>query len=158
MEDTQFWLEQDGVGTALVLIFSDPMVDVMSNVGSRLGVSNFYVAFVLAPLASNASELLASLAYAGKKSKKTITVSLSSLEGAACMNNTFCLGIFMGLVFYQDLAWKFTAETLAILVVELLVACIAVQRTMRLWHALCALTLFPLSICFVAGLEAIGLD
>ena len=27
----------------------------------------------------------------GKKSKKTITVALSALEGAACMNNTFCL-------------------------------------------------------------------
>ena len=61
----------------------------------------FYVAFVLAPLASNASELIASVNYASKKSKKTITVALAALEGAACMNNTFCLAIFMGLIFFQ---------------------------------------------------------
>ena len=124
------------LGTALVLIFSDPMVDVMSNVGERVKVPRsrrdhaettprprrdrehrspraegrrrscsqvppFYVAFVLAPLASNASELIASVNYASKKSKKTITVALAALEGAACMNNTFCLAIFMGLIFFQ---------------------------------------------------------
>lgn len=47
------------LGTILVLIFSDPMVDVMSEIGARSGVPTFYVSFVLAPLASNASELIA---------------------------------------------------------------------------------------------------
>ena len=92
-----------GFALALILVFSDPMVEVMSNVGERVGIPPFYVAFVLAPLASNASELIASLAYAGKKTRKTITVSLSALEGAACMNNTFCLGIFFVLIYYQAL-------------------------------------------------------
>ena len=147
-----------GAGTFLVLTFSDPMVDVMSNMGERLGVPAFYIAFILAPLASNASELLASLSYASKKTKKTITVSLSSLEGAACMNNTFCLGIFMALIYAKGLVWKFTAETLAILVVELCVACIAIKPTQTLAHAVAALSLFPLSIVFVAGLEALGYD
>ena len=73
---------------------------------------------MLAPLASNASELIASYNYAKKKTQKTISVSLAALEGAACMNNTFCLSIFMGLVFFKGLAWKFSAETLSILVVE----------------------------------------
>ena len=50
-----------GLGTLLVVVFSDPMVDVMSNLGARIGVPPFYIAFVLAPLASNASELIASL-------------------------------------------------------------------------------------------------
>ena len=43
-------------------------------------------------------------------------VSLAALEGAACMNNTFCLAIFMALVYFKGLAWKFSAETLTILV------------------------------------------
>ena len=100
-------------GTAMVLIFSDPMVGVMSNVGARIGVAPFYVSFILAPLASNASELIASISYAKKQNKKTISVALAALEGAACMNNTFCLAIFMGLLYFQGLAWKFTAETVA---------------------------------------------
>uniref|UniRef100_A0A7S4F8L6 EF-hand domain-containing protein n=2 Tax=Chrysotila carterae TaxID=13221 RepID=A0A7S4F8L6_CHRCT len=146
------------LGTALILLFSDPMVDVMSNVGERVGVPSFYVAFVLAPLASNASELIASLNYAAKKTKKTITISLAALEGAACMNNTFCLAIFMGLVFFKRLAWKFCAETLAILFIELAIALIAAQPTQRTWTAFVAIALFPVSICLVAGLEAVGLD
>ena len=44
-----------GAGLLLVLVFSDPMVDVMNNMGARVGVPPFYVAFILAPLASNAS-------------------------------------------------------------------------------------------------------
>jgi len=147
-----------GLGTLMVVVFSDPMVDVMSNLGERIGVPPFYIAFVLAPLASNASELIASLMYAGKKTKKTITVSLSALEGAACMNNTFCLAIFMALIYFKGLVWKFSAETLAILIVQILVAGVALLPTMHMGHALFVLSLYPLSIVFVAGLEAMGLD
>ena len=77
------------LGTILVVYFSDPMVDVMQEIAVRANLSPFYVSFILAPLASNASEVLASQYYASKKTRKTITVSLSALEGAASMNNTF---------------------------------------------------------------------
>jgi Ca2+/H+ antiporter len=77
------------VGTAMVVYFSDPMVDVMQEIAVRANLSPFYVSFILAPLASNASEVIASQYYAAKKTRKTITVALSALEGAASMNNTF---------------------------------------------------------------------
>ena len=51
----------------------------------RAGVSPFYVSFVLAPLASNASELIAAYSYALKKTQKSVTISFTALEGAACM-------------------------------------------------------------------------
>tara|TARA_B100000795_G_scaffold257105_1_gene230054 strand:+ start:392 stop:562 length:171 start_codon:yes stop_codon:yes gene_type:complete len=54
-------------------------------------VPPFYVAFILAPLASHASEVIASYSYAAKKTKRTITVSLAALEGAPCMDTTLCL-------------------------------------------------------------------
>jgi Ca2+/Na+ antiporter len=75
-------------GTFLVLVFSDPMVDVLGEVGRRIGVSSFYISFILAPLASNASELFAAYQYATKKTRKTITISFSTLLGAAILNNT----------------------------------------------------------------------
>lgn len=77
------------IGTAIVIYFSDPMVDVMQEIAVRASIPPFYVSFVLAPLASNASEVVASMYYASKKTRKTISVSLSALEGAASMNNTF---------------------------------------------------------------------
>jgi hypothetical protein len=69
-------------------------------------------------LASNASELIASFNYAAKKTPKSISISLATLEGAACMNNTFGLSIFMFLIYTQGLAWEYLAETFVILFVQ----------------------------------------
>jgi hypothetical protein len=107
----------------------------------------------------NSSAPIASLIrYARKKTQKTITVALAALEGAACMNNTFCLAIFMCLVYFKNLAWKFSAETLAILLVELLVGMVAMQKVMTTTTAYMVLALFPLSIVFIATLKSLGFD
>lgn len=94
------------IGTFLVILFSDPMVDVMQEIAVRIGMSPFYVSFILAPLASNASEVLSSMYYSQKKTRKTITVALSTLCGAAALNNTFCLCIFFFLIYFRGLAWQ----------------------------------------------------
>jgi Ca2+/Na+ antiporter len=143
-----------GSGTLLVLLFSGPMVDVMSEIGKRLDISAFYVSFVLAPIASNSSELVASYNYAAKKTPKTITIALVQLEGAACMNNTFCLLIFYLLVFVRRLAWEFTAETVAIVVAELLVGMVAMSKKVHTVGAgLAVLWLYPISLLMVYYME-----
>ena len=147
-----------GLGTVLVLLFSDPMVDVMSQLGTVMNLKPFYISFVLAPLASNASELIASYNYALKKTSKTITISLTALEGAAIMNNTFCLGIFLALVYFRGLEWEFAAETISILFVQLCVMYIAVKKVQTVKHGLFIILLFPVSIALVALLEGAGLD
>jgi Ca2+/Na+ antiporter len=146
------------IGTTLVIMFSDPMVDVMQEIAVRAGLSPFYVAFILAPLASNASEVLASQYYAAKKTRKTITVSLSALEGAASMNNTFCLSIFMALIYFRGLAWQYTAETISIVLVEMIIAIMVQKTVMTSKDAVIIIAIFPLSIILVAALEAIGFD
>eukprot|EP00981_Chlorochromonas_danica_P003949 scaffold748_cov176-Ochromonas_danica.AAC.3 len=145
-----------GIGTIIVLLVSDPMVDVMSELGKRTGIPAFYIAFVLAPLASNASELIASYNYALKKTPTTISISMATLEGAAVMNNTFVLGIFMLLICTQSLVWEFFAETLSILLVEVVIAIFALKKTHTILDAFLILSLYPLSLGFVAGLEAMG--
>jgi Ca2+/Na+ antiporter len=151
---------QMGLGTLMVLIFSDPMVDILSEIGNRTGVSSFYIAFVLAPLASNASELIAAYNYAQKKTQKSMAISLSTLCGAGCMNNTFCLAIFMGLVYCSGLAWQFTAETISIIVVQIIVGVIVLlKRVQTLLDACLIFGLYPLSLLFVWFLEnKVGLD
>jgi len=146
------------IGTALVLIISDPMVDVLSEVAVRINVPSFYVAFILAPLASNASEVIASQHYAAKKTRKTITVALTALEGAASMNNTFCLAIFMALIFFRGLAWQYSAETISILVVQFVIGIWALQDKMSTFHAYIIISIFPLSIVLVAVMEHFGMD
>jgi len=145
-----------GLGTIVVLLFSDPMVDVLDELGNRFNINPFYVAFVLAPLASNASELIASINYATKKTKKTITISLGALEGAACMNNTFCLAIFLCLIFFKGLAWEFSAETISIIFVELVLFGFTLKKTHRLFDAILILSLYPFSIFLVWIIENKG--
>lgn len=74
------------------------------------------------------------------------------------MNNTFCLSIFMGLIFFRQLAWQYTAETAAIIIVEVVVASLVQKENMTLLRGLLVMALFPLSIALVATLEAFGLD
>jgi len=151
--------KQMAIGTVLVLIFSDPMCGVFTSIGERTGIDAFYISFVLAPLASNASELIASVNFAAKKTSHTTTVSMTQLEGAAIMNNTFCLGIFALLIFAKDLAWTFSAETLSIILVQIAMYIVARMKTQSLAIGYLVLALYPLSIIFVAVMEkAVGLD
>lgn len=152
--------QQMGLGTLLVLTFSDPMVDVLAAIGKSTGISPFYVSFVLAPIASNASELTAAYNFASKKTKASITISLDTLLGAACMNNTFCLGVFLALVWFQGLAWKFSAETLCILITEwIMFVYVMVKRTQTMADGCFVLALYPLSLALVWILEnLVGLD
>jgi len=109
------------VGTFLVLLFSDLMVDVMQEIANRANMSMSYVSFIHAPIAINACGFIAIRYYALKKMYNSITVSLTALEGAASMNNTFCLPILMGLLYFRGLEWSYTAETITIVVVQFVV-------------------------------------
>jgi flagellar biosynthesis protein FliQ len=65
--------------------------------------------------------VIGSLYFAAKKTNSKMSITLSSLYGAATMNSTFCLAIFYALVYFQGLTWDFTAEVIAIAVVVLIV-------------------------------------
>merc|ERR1719162_2214930 len=135
------------------------MVDVLVQIGVATGIPSFYVSFCLAPLASNASELLSSMKLAAKKTPPSLTQALQTLEGAACMNNTFCLGIFLFLIYYQGLAWKFSAETLSIFLVQLLVFLIVIaSKVQTMKTGVLIFLMYPVSLVFVFVLEKAGLD
>jgi len=142
-----------GLGVLLVVIFSDPMVDVFSSLGRKFHIDSFYIAFVLGPIASNASELIAAINYSRKKTIRTATIGCESLVGAACMNNTFCLMIFMIIIFAKRLVWRFSAETLSILAVEICMLIFAIRPTQRLFFGIFIILLYPLSIGLVYLLE-----
>jgi Ca2+/Na+ antiporter len=149
-----------GVGTLMVLIFSDPMVDVLSEWGVRTGIPAFYISFVLAPLASNASELLSAYTYAAKKSSKSITTALSTLVGAAIMNNTFCLAIFFALIYCKSLAWQFSAETIAIILIQWVIGIITITKKVQTkLDAVLIMACYPGCLFIVWALENVaGLD
>jgi Ca2+/Na+ antiporter len=97
-----------GAGTAAV--FADPMVDSIGAFSKASGIPPFFVAFVVTPFASNASELLSSIIFARKRRKRNISLTFSQIYGAITMNNTLCLAIFLALVYLRDLTWDFSSE------------------------------------------------
>lgn len=148
-----------GAATAVVLLFSDPMVSVLSSIARRLGIPAFFVAFIAAPLASNSSEVLSAYAFGRKRTLKATTISFSTLLGAAIMNNTFCLFVFMGLIVARgDLFWEFSSETLAILLVEVCMVFVSQRPVQRLRDAAFVVLLFPGALALVVALEAAGFD
>jgi hypothetical protein len=83
-------------------------------------------------------------------------MTYSQLLGAATMNNTFCLSIFLILVYVKGLAWQFSAEVMSILLVELCIVVLTLtsaKDVLPLWKAAVALSLYPLSLVFVYVLE-----
>lgn len=148
------------VGTLLVVVFTDPAVEVMTEIAARIDVSPFYISFILAPLASNASEVIAAFNYAKKKTRKSIQVSLTTLEGAACLNNTFCLSVFLGIVGLRQLEWTFTAEVISILFVQLAVGALVLMRKQNftMINGFFVLALYPVSILLVAAIKYLGFN
>ena len=151
-----YWLLS---GTALVLVFSDPFVDILVAVGGKTGIPTFYVSFVLAPFVTNGSELFASYTFAKKKTSSSMSCSFQQLFGAAIMNNTYCLLIFFALIYFQDLYWAFSAETLSILFVELVMLFVAAKSSHRVVDGLYVLSLYPICLLMVWVLEnEVGFD
>jgi len=146
------------IGTFLVLLFSDPLVDVIDSVGDRTGISDFYLAFIFAPLVTNGSELTVSYKFAQKKTKDSITCSLQQLYGAGTMNNTMTLGVFVFLVYFKDLYWDYDAETACIVLIELFMVILSRTSRLSVFAGLCVLTLYPLCLVGTALLENYGIS
>jgi len=86
-------------GTAIVAIFSDPMVDVISDFALKIKINPFYVSFLITPFCSNASELISSLIFAAKKeTRKYIPHIFPVVRGCnheqqPLFGNILCIGI-----------------------------------------------------------------
>ena len=58
-------------------------------------------------------------------------LNFPQLFGAATMNNTMCLAVFMALVYFKDLKWYYGAEVLCIVIVQWIVGLISLTRTYK---------------------------
>ncbi|GAQ81729.1 Calcium-binding EF-hand family protein [Klebsormidium nitens] len=142
------------LGTALIGVFSDPLVDSITIFSRESSIPPFFVSFVVTPFASNASELVSSLLIASKKQSKKISLTFAQVYGAVTMNNSLALGVFLALVFFRGLMWDFSSEVTVIMVTVLSLGIMGSQaRTLKLWHAFVMLAFYPLSIGLVAFLD-----
>ena len=166
--DEQFWeltdaqLKYKAIGllifaTAVGALFSDPMVDVINVFGQRIGISPFYVSFIITPFASNASEVLAGLGFAAKKTSEGVALCQSSVLGGASMNATMALCVFMCLIYFRDLSWSYTAETIAVSFVTFVVVLNSTfSKTIFLWQGILVASLYPFTVLLIWLLESVA--
>ena len=64
----------------------------------------------------------------------------------------------MALIFVRGLAWQYTAETISIVLVGLIMAMMVRSSVMTAGTALFVMSIFPLSLVLVATLEYFGFD
>ncbi len=137
------------IGTIICGIFSEPLVGVIGAVSTKMNISPFYISFVVAPIALNTREIIASFSYARKKTTNSISLLLSSFNGSATMNNTLALAIFLGIIYFRSLPWNFAAEVITLVIVIILVGLNSLPKIIRLWQAFFVGSLYPLSILLV---------
>ena len=132
------------------MYFADPLVTTISKLGPLTGISAFFISMVFVPVASNFSELIGSVLFARKRTKKSLSVIFDMLYGGVIMNNALCLGAFLLLLSMKGLVWKFGSETLALLCVALFVGLIGTCRsTYVTYMGVLVLMMFPLSVLLV---------
>lgn len=141
-------------GLVLCALFSDPLVESLSDLSQVTGVAPFFVGFVLTPLASNASEFVSSLRFASAKKSKNISLTFSQVYGAVTMNNTLVLGLFLLVVYWQKLDWVYSSEVTVVVVATLLMGLLGFRnQRFAAWWALPALAIYPVSLGAVWALD-----
>lgn len=116
------------LGTCICSVFSDPFVGSVADLSRATGIPAFFIAFVVAPLASNASELVSSLRFASGKKVKNISLTFHQVYGAVTMNNTMCLGLFLLVVYVQHLQWVYSVEVLLVVLPTWILGLFAARR------------------------------
>ena len=91
--------------------------------------------------------------FAQKKTKNSITNSLQQLYGAAIMNNTMTLGVFLLLIAMQGLYWDYSAESIAIVFVQVVLFGFCFNRVMTVASGFAVLSLYPICLVGVYVLE-----
>ncbi len=140
-------------GGIVVCIFSDPMVGAISAFATASGIPAFFVSFIITPIASNSSEVYSSLFMAMKKDTESLTVTFTQLYGAATMNNTVCLSVFLALVYFRSLRWNFSAEVITILMCNVVAGVFGLSKSLRTWYAIIMLAMFPICIALISALK-----
>lgn len=149
-------------GTAIIIIFSGPMVDVITKFSTHPNVQipAFYTSFVITPFVSNASEVIAAILFASKKRKKNISLTFGAIYGAVTMNNTLCLTVFLMMIYTRRLVWEFSAEVVpTVCVIAAMGLLTAFRTTFKTWESIVVLSFYPLSLALVAILKnVVGWD
>jgi len=159
-EEQQFYLRVRAsilltCGLLLSVYAVDPIILTMDELASRLGISSYYIAFVIVG-GVDVPTLLAVLRYGTKRSERTASICQDTILGSVITLNTLGLGTFMAIVYSQGLAWEYLAEGVAIIASLGLAATLYYKEVMTMLDGLLLLLLFPTAMSIVVIMSIYG--
>jgi len=136
-------------GGLLISIFSSPFINAVVDVASMWKVNPILLAFFLAPIASEAPEILESISLSRKGNTQSINIAFSNLIGGTITKTTLLCGIFCFFGVAKGFAWESPSYSLSL---ALLIVCAgssagigALFKSQTKWHGILLFVLFAIT-------------
>jgi len=101
-------------GGLLIIIFSEPFINAVVSTAKLFEVNPLLPAFFLAPIASEAPEILESISLSRKGNLQSINIAYSNLVGGTVTKTTLLLGILCFFGVGKELEWSYPSFTISI--------------------------------------------
>jgi cation:H+ antiporter len=138
-------------GGVLIVVFSSPFINSVVQAASILDVNPILLAFFLAPVASEAPEILESISLSRKGNSQSINIAYSNLVGGTITKTTLLVGILCFFGVSKGFTWEVPSYPLSL---ALLIVCAgsaaaigAAFATQTKWHGMCLFVLFVITGC-----------
>jgi len=138
-------------GGILIVAFSSPFINTVVEAASIMKVNPILLAFFLAPVASEAPEILESISLSRKGNSQSINIAYSNLVGGTVTKTTLLVGIFCFFGVEKGFVWETPQYPLSL---ALLIVCAgaaaaigALLPTQTRWHGMCLFILFVVTGC-----------
>jgi len=137
------------VGGLLIFICSSPFINSVVSFASHLDVNPILLAFFLAPIASEAPEILESISLSRKGNAQSINIAFSNLVGGTVTKTTLLSGIFCLFGVYKDYKWESPTYSLSLVLLSVCALCAAgigsLFHAQTKWHGLALYALFVIT-------------
>jgi len=135
-------------GGFLIFVCSSPFIYAVVEIASIWQVNPILLAFFLAPIASEAPEILESISLSRKGNSQSINIAYSNLVGGTITKTSLLCGIFCLFGVSKNFTWESPSYTLSL---TLLIICAAASAAIGLlhsqtkWHGLLLFFLFAVT-------------
>jgi len=137
------------IGGTLIVVFSSPFINSVVEAASVMKVNPILLAFFLAPVASEAPEILESISLSRKGNSQSINIAYSNLVGGTITKTTLLVGIFCFFGVKRGFVWETPQYPLSLAMLIVCAGCAAgigaLFATQTRWHGMCLFVLFAIT-------------
>jgi len=137
------------VGGTLIVLCSSPFINCVVSFASYLKVNPILLAFFLAPIASEAPEILESISLSRKGNQQSINIAFSNLIGGTITKTTLLSGIFCFFGVYKGFVWESPSYSLSLMLLSICAAAAAgigaIFHSQNKYHGMALFALFAVT-------------